>query len=116
MLILFIKPNFQSSAWPRGKGLGGSGQLNYMLHSSGNEEDFIQWENEGARGWGPKDIEYFLSKLVGCEDEEHCTLDCPIPANCLENSAQCRQNYDNWFLHTHLEAACQEEKHSKVWL
>ncbi|XP_038121670.1 neither inactivation nor afterpotential protein G [Culex quinquefasciatus] len=37
---------------PRGRGLGGSGQINYMLHFTGTGEDFERWERLGAIGWG----------------------------------------------------------------
>lgn len=36
---------------PRGKGLGGSHQLNYLLHSTGLREDFDEWEKLGGKGW-----------------------------------------------------------------
>lgn len=36
----------QSQAVPRGKGLGGSGQLNFMLHSFGVAEDYEEWPKE----------------------------------------------------------------------
>lgn len=32
---------------PRGKGLGGSGQLNYMLHFDGTQQDFDEWHRRG---------------------------------------------------------------------
>ncbi|XP_043277851.1 neither inactivation nor afterpotential protein G isoform X2 [Venturia canescens] len=34
--------NHQQS-WPRGKGLGGSGQLNYLVHSFGRPDDYDSW-------------------------------------------------------------------------
>lgn len=38
---------FQKQFLPRGKGLGGSSQLNYMLHFSGLESDITRWKSHG---------------------------------------------------------------------
>ncbi|XP_035897699.1 neither inactivation nor afterpotential protein G [Anopheles stephensi] len=48
---------------PRGKGLGGSGQINYMLHFTGIPEDFDRWERLGARDWNWRGMKPYLDKL-----------------------------------------------------
>src|SRR4051794_835496 len=47
---------------PRGKGLGGSTNMNAMLYVRGRPLDFDQWERDhGASGWGWSDVlPYFL--------------------------------------------------------
>jgi len=38
-------------AWPRGRVLGGSSMLNYVVYIRGNRGDFDNWSRLGAEGW-----------------------------------------------------------------
>ncbi|GAB0099777.1 Neither inactivation nor afterpotential protein G [Sergentomyia squamirostris] len=49
--------------YPRGKGLGGSGQINYMLHSEPVPEELDEWTKKGARSWGYESLKCYFLKL-----------------------------------------------------
>ncbi|XP_053993692.1 neither inactivation nor afterpotential protein G-like [Hylaeus volcanicus] len=44
---------------PRGKGLGGSGQMNYLVHSFGRPEDYTGW----PKGWSHADLLPYFKKV-----------------------------------------------------
>ncbi|KAH9371130.1 hypothetical protein HPB48_014889 [Haemaphysalis longicornis] len=55
--MLLMSLNAQRSPLPRGKVLGGTSVLNYMLYVRGNRHDYDRWATEyGARGWAYQDV------------------------------------------------------------
>ncbi|XP_068203989.1 L-sorbose 1-dehydrogenase-like [Palaemon carinicauda] len=53
----------RQSSWSRGRMLGGSGSVNFNIHTYGSPQDFDSWENEhGAVGWGFAEMKKYANK------------------------------------------------------
>lgn len=52
----------ETCSWPRGKGMGGSTLINFMLYVRGNKLDYKQWKELGNEGWDYDDVLPFFKK------------------------------------------------------
>ena len=57
------------SRWPRGKVLGGSSMLNYMIYMRGHSGDYDHWRDAGLEGWGYQDVLKYFKKSQHMEVE-----------------------------------------------
>lgn len=63
----------KSYAMPRGKVLGGSSAINYLMYVRGSRGDYDGWESLGNKGWGWEGVAPYFKK--------HQTLDPPEKAH-----------------------------------
>lgn len=56
--------------FPRGKVMGGSSTINYMLATRGNAEDYNRWAEMGNEGWAYKDVLKYFKKLENMQIPE----------------------------------------------
>ncbi|GAB0093743.1 hypothetical protein DMENIID0001_089170 [Sergentomyia squamirostris] len=53
---------YSGNYWPRGKMLGGSTSLNFLIYARGNERDYNHWEQLGNPTWGFNDVLKYFKK------------------------------------------------------
>lgn len=49
--------------WPRGKVMGGSSVLNYMVYTRGHPKDYEKWSALGNEGWNFENVSYYFRKM-----------------------------------------------------
>lgn len=62
-IVLWISNTFvsQKSFWPRGRVVGGTSILNYLVYNRGSRHDFDGWAHNGCEGWSYQEVlPYFL--------------------------------------------------------
>lgn len=53
---------FQRSIWPRGKVIGGTSRLNYMMYVRGHLSDYDSWQSEDCQHWSHHEIQDYFKQ------------------------------------------------------
>ncbi|CAG4933237.1 unnamed protein product [Colias eurytheme] len=53
----------QQCNWPRGKVVGGSSVINYMIYTRGAPQDYNNWEAMGNKGWNWEEVLPYFKKV-----------------------------------------------------
>ncbi|XP_049286075.1 glucose dehydrogenase [FAD, quinone]-like [Anopheles funestus] len=48
--------------WPKGRGLGGTSLINFLLYGRGHQRDYDEWEQAGNYGWGYRNVRKYFEK------------------------------------------------------
>ncbi|KAK5649695.1 hypothetical protein RI129_000724 [Pyrocoelia pectoralis] len=57
---------------PRGKAIGGTSVINFLLYSRGSKFDYNQWKESGNHGWGYDDVLPYFKKSENCSHMLNC--------------------------------------------
>jgi choline dehydrogenase len=60
---------------PRGKMLGGSSGINYMVFVRGHPGDFDNWEAKGARGWSFDSVKHCFERMEEVRPSNEASID-----------------------------------------
>ncbi|XP_062553777.1 glucose dehydrogenase [FAD, quinone] [Armigeres subalbatus] len=49
-------------SWPKGRGLGGTSLINFLIYTRGHMKDYDGWESAGNTGWGYREVLKYFKK------------------------------------------------------
>lgn len=94
---------------PRGKGLGGSSQLNYALHFNGADRDFDAWS---VAGWGSQTMRQYLRRIA---DEKRVYSEPPAPEGLWRVFDAMRTEMGAQLPHLQFDAAASNTRKGVRW-
>ena len=81
---------------PRGKVIGGSGQINGMVYFRGHPTDFDTWADMGAKGWSYREVLPYFTRNEHNEDYPESVFhgkDGPVNVKLIRNPNQLNYDY-----------------------
>lgn len=59
--------------WPKGRALGGTSVINYMVFNRGHRRDYDRWAHAGNKGWSYAELLPYFKKMERTGIEEFKT-------------------------------------------
>lgn len=81
-----IHCNLRRFPWPRGRTLGGSSSINYMIYIRGHRSDYDHWRELGNEAWGYDDVLTYFKKAENNERLENAFHGTGGPLNVADPS------------------------------
>lgn len=98
---------------PRGKGLGGSSQLNYALHFNGADADFDAWERiVGVPSWGSQTMRQYMRRIV---EQKRVFSETPAPEGLVPVFDEMRAEMSTVLPHLKFDAAASNTRNGVRW-
>ena len=79
--------------WPRGKVMGGTSVLNYMIYTRGNKIDFDSWADMGATGWSNDEVVPYFEKLEDLSNIGNFSAPGPLSISNLNYRSQISNSF-----------------------
>lgn len=88
---------------PRGKALGGSSAINYLMYVRGSSKDYDGWKSLGNKGWGWDDLLPYFKKHQTLDAREKAPDDPQFMPHAGKekyhgNSGPIHTSFNDWYM------------------